>query len=124
NMFMVSSSTEWVVLDLMDNAPGGRTGLYGHSYEVLGEVRTVNKVTQSFCESYALKYNTANLGMKPGASRFWLYHDCDDAGKNNVWDEPDNHGAWGGNVTYCDGHAKWVPNKYHDEEWKITRDSN
>jgi prepilin-type processing-associated H-X9-DG protein len=61
-------------------------------------------------------------GSKPGPAAFWLFHDSDDAGKNIVWDGPDAHGAFGGNVAYCDGHAKWVTTKQRITEWQITRD--
>jgi prepilin-type N-terminal cleavage/methylation domain-containing protein/prepilin-type processing-associated H-X9-DG protein len=124
NLIADPYSGQNVLVDLLDNAPGGRHGTNGHSYEVLGEVRVVNKVTQQFCNNYALQYNNKYKGMKPGPSKFWLLHDSDDAGTNNLWDKADNHGAEGGNVAYCDGHAGWVPNKRHDEEWTITRDSN
>ncbi|HRT58993.1 MAG TPA: prepilin-type N-terminal cleavage/methylation domain-containing protein [Candidatus Paceibacterota bacterium] len=111
----------YVIRDLTDNAPGGRPGTNGHSYEVLGEVRTVNKVTQQFVNTYTLQYHPSK--MRPGPSAFWLMHDSDDAGTNNEWDKPDNHASEGGNVVYCDGHAAWVPNKRHDYEWNITRDA-
>jgi prepilin-type N-terminal cleavage/methylation domain-containing protein/prepilin-type processing-associated H-X9-DG protein len=114
-------SGESVLRDLTDNAPGGRPGTNGHSYEVLGEVRTTNKVTMQFCLSYTLQYHPSK--MKPGPSGFWLMHDSDDAGANNQWDKPDNHADQGGNVVYCDGHAAWVPNKRRDYEWNITRDA-
>jgi prepilin-type N-terminal cleavage/methylation domain-containing protein/prepilin-type processing-associated H-X9-DG protein len=117
-------SKEYVIQDLLDNAPGGRLGTNGHSYEVLGEVRTINKVTINFCLNYALQYHPYLKGSKPGPSKFWLFHDSDDAGVNNKWDKPDNHGAEGGNVAYCDGHANWVSTRRHDEEWMITRDSS
>lgn len=115
-------SQQYVLRDLLDNCPQGAKGTNGHSYEVLGEVRTVNKVTQMFCDTYVLQYHPSH--MKPGPSRFWLLHDSDDAGTNNEWDKSDNHGEKGGNVTYCDGHANWVPNKRHDAEWHITRDAS
>ncbi len=124
NTVLDAYSNQRVLLDLMDNCPQGARGTNGHSYEVLGEVRTVNKVTQRFCESYVLQYHPALKGTKPGPSGFWLFHDCDDAGANNKWDKPDNHGVLGGNVTYCDGHAAWVPQKKHSEQWMITRDSS
>jgi prepilin-type N-terminal cleavage/methylation domain-containing protein/prepilin-type processing-associated H-X9-DG protein len=107
--------------DLMDNATGGAAGANGHSYEILGSVRDI-KVTQQFVSSYSLQYYAALQGFRPGPSGFWLMHDSDDAGKNIVWDAPDNHGADGGNVTYCDGHAKWVSTKQRISEWQITRD--
>lgn len=109
-----------IIRDLTDNAIGGSTGINGHSYEVLGEIRT-NKVTQSFVNNYALRYH-ANKGWTPGASELWLLHDSDDGGVNNEWDGPDNHGREGGNVIYCDGHAGWVTRDRRVIEWKITRD--
>jgi prepilin-type N-terminal cleavage/methylation domain-containing protein len=112
-----------VLLDLLDNAPGGRTGQFGHSYEILGEIQTVNKVTQAFVQNYTLTKTPGLIGTKPGPSGFWWLHDSDDAGKNNHWDEPDNHADVGGTVAYCDGHARFVPNKDHDKEWLITRDT-
>jgi prepilin-type processing-associated H-X9-DG protein len=112
---------QWVD-DLMDNASGGATGANGHSYELLGSVQDI-QVTQQFTQSYALQHYVALLGFRPGPSGFWLIHDSDDAGKNVVWDGPDNHGAAGGNVTYCDGHAKWVSTKNRIGEWQITRDA-
>jgi prepilin-type N-terminal cleavage/methylation domain-containing protein/prepilin-type processing-associated H-X9-DG protein len=114
---------QFVVTDLADNASGGAPGTNGHSYEILGEVWTTNKVTQTFCQTYVLKGTAHGMaGTRPGPSAFWHLHDSDDAGTNNKWDKPDNHGADGGNVSYCDGHAAWVPNKRHDLEWNITRD--
>ena len=123
NLVLDPWSKEMLLRDLLDNAPGGRPGTNGHSYEVLGEVRVVNKVTQSFCQNYTLQYHATMKGLKPGPSRFWLLHDSDDAADNNKWNAEDNHGAFGGNVTYCDGHAAWVPSKRHAEEWRITRDA-
>jgi prepilin-type N-terminal cleavage/methylation domain-containing protein/prepilin-type processing-associated H-X9-DG protein len=111
-----------VVSDLMDNATGGAAGVNGHSYEILGSVQTI-KVTQQFVSQYSLAHYAALIGMKPGPSAFWLFHDSDDAGVNVIWDAPDNHGAAGGNVAYCDGHAKWVSTKQRVIEWQITRDA-
>lgn len=121
NTVLDAYSNQRVIQDLLDNCPQGAPGTNGHSYEVLGEVRGI-KVTEQFCQSYSLQHHPTLQGIKPGPSRFWLYHDADDAGANNVWDRPDNHGEKGGNVTYCDGHANWVPNKRRPEEWRITRD--
>ncbi|HOC56745.1 MAG TPA: hypothetical protein PKI20_14075 [Verrucomicrobiota bacterium] len=123
NTVMDAYSNQRVLRDLLDNCPQGAPGTNRHSYEVRGEVRTVNKVTQQFCNSYALQYHPTLKGTKPGPSGFWLYHDGDDAGANNKWDGPDNHGALGGNVTYCDGHAACVPTRQRATQWMITRDS-
>jgi prepilin-type N-terminal cleavage/methylation domain-containing protein/prepilin-type processing-associated H-X9-DG protein len=70
--------------------------------------------------SYTVKGKllTFNLrGQKASPSAMWLIYDGDDAvaypaGKVSNNDYPDfidNHGADGGNVIFCDGHAEWVP---------------
>lgn len=112
---------EYRVHDLMDNAAGGRPGTNGHSYEVLGDVRG-GKVTQNYVQTYSLEYHPTQKGHKPGPTAFWLFHDADDAGVNVLWDPADNHGADGGNVAYCDGHAAYVTSKRRVTEWPITRD--
>jgi prepilin-type processing-associated H-X9-DG protein len=124
--FTLSDGTQKHVLDdLMDNAAGGAVGTNGHSFEVLGSIRSL-KVTQQFVQDYVLQFIGSPLaslkGSKPGPSALWLFHDSDDAGKNIVWDGPDAHGVFGGNVAYCDGHAKWVTTKQRITEWQITRD--
>jgi prepilin-type N-terminal cleavage/methylation domain-containing protein/prepilin-type processing-associated H-X9-DG protein len=122
---MYDGTKKNVLYDLLDNAAGGATGTNGHSYEVLGSIRNI-QVTQQMAQDYVLA-NVGNplaslKGSKPGPSALWLLHDSDDAGKNIVWDAPDAHGAFGGNVAYCDGHAKWVSTKQRITEWQITRD--
>ena len=112
----------YILRDLMDNAAGGAAGTNGHSYEVLGDIRA-KKVTQDMVLNYACQFHQP-IGNKPGPSAIWLLHDSDDGGVNVVWDKGDNHNEHGGNVTYCDGHAGWVPSKKRDGEWKITRDIN
>lgn len=123
NLVIDPYSNELVYLDLLQNAPGGRPGTNGHSYEVLGSIRD-QKVTQNFLQNYLLQYNPSRKGSHLSPSEAWWLHDCDDAGKkNNVWDLGDNHDAKGGNVAYCDGHAIWVANKLHDAQWMVTRDA-
>jgi prepilin-type processing-associated H-X9-DG protein len=119
-------SQKTVLEDLRNNASGGALGTNGHSYEVLGSIRNL-KVTQQFFQDYTLQFIGTPLsgliGSRPGPSAVWLLHDSDDAGKNVVWDRPDAHGAEGGNVTYCDGHARWVTTRQRITEWQITRDA-
>ena len=129
NLFTVTQydgTTKQVIYDLLDNAAGGAAGVNGHSYEVLGSIRDI-QVTQQMVQDYVLQYigspQDGLKGSKPGPSAFWLFHDSDDAGKNVVWDAPDAHAAFGGNVAYCDGHARWVPTRQRITEWQITRDA-
>jgi len=113
---------EVVLTDLLNSASGGAQALTGHSYEVLGEVRG-DKVCQKFYDNHVEQFNELFVGSRPGAARTWLFYDNDGAGVNNVWDEPDNHGIEGGNVTYGDGHANWVKNwKAHNDEFRTSID--
>jgi len=111
------------VRDLIKTADD-KNATNGTSYEVLGEVLKTNKVTQQFVNTWTLKNNNNLKGTQPGASAFWIFHESDNGGLNNWIDEPDNHGVDGGNVAYCDGHAKWVKRKIWRYEWNITRDAN
>jgi prepilin-type N-terminal cleavage/methylation domain-containing protein/prepilin-type processing-associated H-X9-DG protein len=86
-------------------------------------VRKTQNVAASYVYQNLLSYSvmgkilTFNLrGQKASPSSMWLIYDGDDAiaypaGKVSNNDYPDfidNHGADGGNVIFCDGHAEWV----------------
>jgi prepilin-type N-terminal cleavage/methylation domain-containing protein/prepilin-type processing-associated H-X9-DG protein len=117
---------------LADN-PGYTNGV---SYEILGSIRDPRtdppddgttpkletKATQSFLLTHSLLYVPGMIGTIPGPSAYWLFHDQDDQGKNQIWDKGDNHGDAGGNVAYADGHSAWVTTKKRIVEWQITRD--
>ena len=90
--------------------------------------------TQSVAAGYTYKLN--NLaggypayncrGQHGGPSDLWIIYDADDkdytgadpSRKNEDYpDAGDNHGADGGNVVYCDGHAEWVPRRLYLWKW-------
>jgi prepilin-type N-terminal cleavage/methylation domain-containing protein/prepilin-type processing-associated H-X9-DG protein len=117
------------VTDLTANA-GGRDQLYGSSYEVSGYLNSFlvsgnnsnnKRKTQNTCVNYTstitlLPY--ASAGQHVGPSDIWIIYDDDDRVpsdpsrlNDNYPDRGDNHGAAGGNVVFCDGHAQWVPQK-------------
>ena len=114
-------SNEKLLKDLYQNANGGALGTNGHSYEVIGAINAV-KVSQPFYDTHVIQKNERMMGAKPGPSGVWLLYDSDDAGVNNIWDGPDNHGIFGGNVVYGDCHANWVPNKRHNDEFRLSLD--
>ena len=109
----------FIIANLQDNA-AGRNGTAGHSYEIAGffagDSRNIRK-TQATVTSHT--YTLLSLrGLRGGPSDIWIIYDADDLGvndparKNQDYPDPgDNHGAEGGNVIFCDGHAEWVPQK-------------
>lgn len=122
-----------VLIDLVDNALGGRNDTIGHSYEVAGFLQgrlnggagnpTPIRKTQARLTGYnytlTSEFTTAQRG---GPSDFWIIYDADDAAntsapdyatrKNGDYpDAGDNHGTDGANVVFCDGHAEWVRQK-------------
>ncbi len=114
----------------LDNAWGnydvGRKAGRGHSYEISGFMNASIRKTQTAMAAYVyhnnLSYNVKGVtqnfmlkGTTGSPCKIWIIHDGDDAisyaGKtsnNDYPDPPDNHGAEGGNIIFCDGHAEWV----------------
>ena len=76
--------------------------------------------TQANIQSWAYQFNSAfpcnssYKGMTAGPSRACLFLDGDSAYQStrtdlfNFPDPIDNHGADGGNISFCDGHAEFV----------------
>jgi len=134
-MNTVSNETEAVfpnrilVKDLRNNCPAGRGAGRGISYEIFGSMSNSSgqKKSERAIASYTLTKSFVNRGLKPGATRVWLFADADDAPPgiyNNYPDKTDNHGEAGLNIMYCDGHAQWLPTKKYLEEFNISFDEN
>jgi prepilin-type processing-associated H-X9-DG protein len=111
-----------VLRDLLRYA--GNKTTYGASYELFGWWGDLGKQppkpaakTQANVASWVYQFTsiyTNNLpykGSVAGASRACLFLDGDSAYLNtrgNIPDSVDNHGADGGNISFCDGHAEFV----------------
>jgi prepilin-type N-terminal cleavage/methylation domain-containing protein/prepilin-type processing-associated H-X9-DG protein len=128
--------------DLLNNA-AGKGGTNGHSYEVAGWLNARSsyggagamiRKTQSVVAGYRYRLNNISggfvrynfLGQHGGPSDIWIIYDADDEDysgadptrRNEDYPDPgDNHGADGGNVVFCDGHAEWVPQKAYLLKW-------
>jgi prepilin-type N-terminal cleavage/methylation domain-containing protein/prepilin-type processing-associated H-X9-DG protein len=128
--------------DMLNNA-AGKNGTNGHSYEVAGWLNARSgygsagamiRKTQSIVAGYTYQLNNAAggfpkynfRGQHGGPSDIWIIYDADDEDytgvdrtrRNEDYPDPgDNHGADGGNVVFCDGHAEWVPQKLYLFKW-------
>ena len=125
----IHNSGQYLV-DLVSKADG-KLLPFGSSYEVSGYFNsyTANgnnpnnrRKTQNSCQNYTRQTTETaygiSAGMVVGPCDTWIIYDADDqvAGdatrKNDNYPDPgDNHGAAGGNVVFCDGHAQWVAQK-------------
>jgi prepilin-type N-terminal cleavage/methylation domain-containing protein/prepilin-type processing-associated H-X9-DG protein len=106
---------------------GNKTRINGSSYELFdwfgykdpntypSAAKTRNNV-QSWVYAYPSKfpYCKTYMGRIAGPSRSCLFLDGDNAYLNtrqNIPDPIDNHGADGGNVSFCDGHVEFISAK-------------
>ncbi len=98
----------------------------GHSYEVSGYMNASIRKTQTSMAAYVyhnnVSYNVKGAtqtfslkGTKGSPCKIWIIYDGDDtvnyggkSSNNDYPDSVDNHGAEGGNIIFCDGHAEWV----------------
>lgn len=128
---------------------GGKAKLPGSSYEVFsfmnfnggtttdlminGQMRTVPGVKKSISsvQTHAHRFNAFGLqGQIAGPSRVWLILDADEKYSDapnvhqNYPDPIDNHGADGGNVQFCDGHAEWIPRSKYLYSFEMSQDEN
>ena len=118
------------LLDLVDNAKSKKSP--GTSYEVFGYFRGARpdliQKTQNSVRSYAHANNAFSLrGVIAGPSRVWLILDADDAQTGNIGNYPDrgdNHGALGGNIAFCDGHAELVKQRNYVYSFELSEDNN
>jgi prepilin-type processing-associated H-X9-DG protein len=83
---------------------------YGSSYPAARKTRA-NVLSWVYHYPSAYPYNRGWIGSpaSPGRACMFLDGDSGYAGtRNNIPDPVDNHGADGGNVSFCDGHAEFV----------------
>ena len=118
------------LVDLLDNAKSKTSP--GTSYEVFGYFRGLKpdllQKTQNSVRTYAHHNNAFGLqGVVAGPARVWLILDADDASSGGIGNYPDagdNHGALGGNVAFCDGHAELVRQRNYVFSFELSEDNN
>ena len=121
NMIRVPVSLRITLEDLTHFATSKKNP--GSSYEVFAwwgytggsypNERKTRSNVQSWVYRYpsAFTYNHSFVGMIAGPARACMFLDGDSgfAGtRNNIPDPVDNHGADGGNISFCDGHVAFV----------------
>jgi prepilin-type N-terminal cleavage/methylation domain-containing protein/prepilin-type processing-associated H-X9-DG protein len=127
NLFKNPNTQQITVYDL-SYAAGCKLKLPGTSYEIFsfwgyssygptGPYPSMRK-TRSNVQSWAYHWKSSRypyldgyIGSVGGPSKACMFLDGDSgyAGtRNNIPDPVDNHGADGGNVSFCDGHAEFI----------------
>ncbi len=126
NLYRNTTTLQITLYDLTYYA-GSKLQVPGTSYEIFawwgyssygptGQYPSLPKTrsnVQSWTYHYRSQYPYCNgyIGTVGGPSRACMFLDGDSgyAGtRNNIPDPVDNHGADGGNVSFCDGHAEFV----------------
>lgn len=117
-----------LLTDLFSNAPKP-SATNGHSYEVLSTWNTVQKTLASV--SSFKKTREPLIGQMPGPSKVFLIHDAMEkqlGGPPDAYENYPNaytgHGAEGGNVMFCDGHAEWINTKDWAYRWAVSQDTS
>ncbi len=127
NLYRNLRTMEITLYDLSYYA-GSKLKVPGSSYELFGfwgygtdGSATGARKTKANVQTWIYKYWSSRysylqsyVGSVAGPSKACLFLDGDDAyagTRNNIPDPIDNHGADGGNVSFCDGHAEFVSAK-------------
>jgi prepilin-type N-terminal cleavage/methylation domain-containing protein len=126
--------------DLCNNADSPKKN--GTSYEVFGDFSRSDleasfgwpsgpKKTEKAVVTRVLQTYSGHVGELPGPSGFFIFADGDDDGgsspnnPNNNWPDPgNNHGTAGACITFCDGHAAFIPRNKFIDVWNLGNDSN
>ena len=137
--YITKPDGQTTLLDLCNNGTGPTAS--GTSYECFGTFglrpgqgasAVSTKKTEASVNQFTCWYYPAAIGVKPGPSRIFVVTDADDTAAivdpndiNNWPDSPtDNHGRFGQNFSFCDGHAEWVTQKKFMDVWNIGQDSS
>lgn len=89
-------------------------GWWGYSSGAAGDnARKTSSNVQSWIYHYSSSYGFSSgfKGTRASPSRAWLFLDGDggyQGTRSNIPDPIDNHGADGGNISFCDGHVEFV----------------
>ena len=124
------------LVDLSDFAQSRRR-FPGHSYEQFGWWRTTGwrtNTVKSETSVNTVRHLSAAFGLNGsmiGPSHTFLMVDADDERPpgppnnfNNYPDAIDNHGSFGGNAVFADGHAEWILRTKYVFTYELSQDEN
>jgi prepilin-type processing-associated H-X9-DG protein len=57
-------------------------------------------------------------------SQIWIFNDNNYADQIHFPDRLDNHGIFGGNVAFVDGHVEWVSASKYVYSYELSQDDN
>ena len=119
---------------------GGRTGP-GMSYQGFGFLgigvetteeipvhrgtRVVNGIRKGLNNVQTYQHFHDAFGLKgtiPGPAQLWIILDDTLPGLWYYPDAPDNHGAAGAHVGFCDGHVEWLPQSRFVQSYELSQD--
>jgi prepilin-type N-terminal cleavage/methylation domain-containing protein/prepilin-type processing-associated H-X9-DG protein len=142
NTFVVSGVTLYKdFTNTAANTSANRTAARGMSYESFGGwkynsagdsesyMRKTRNTVLNYRRHNPSPYNFAP-SLKPGPALTWLIQDAiqphtAEGWPTENWPNPiDNHFGGGANVTFCDGHAGWIPKNKYDYGYQLSEDTN
>jgi prepilin-type N-terminal cleavage/methylation domain-containing protein/prepilin-type processing-associated H-X9-DG protein len=135
DVFITKAGTgESVLVDLVLLAKS--PNFYGLSYEVFGLFTGTQisepKKTEQRINNFIMRANHPFFpNRKLSPSEVFLIMDADTGtrqppdpslpGNHNYPDVDDNHGKEGGNMSFCDGHARWIPRAQYLDVYNLSQ---
>jgi prepilin-type N-terminal cleavage/methylation domain-containing protein/prepilin-type processing-associated H-X9-DG protein len=92
---------------------------------VHGGTRVVNGIRKNLNNIQTYVHHHKEFGLKgsvPGPSQLWILIDDTLPGRWYYPGEPDNHGADGAHVAFCDGHVEWIPRRDYVYRYEVSQD--
>ena len=89
--------------------------------------RVVNGIRKGLNNTQTYRHYHDAFGLKgtiPGPAQLWIITDDALPGLWYYPDAPDNHGAAGAHVGFCDGHVEWVPQNRYVQSYETSQDEN
>jgi prepilin-type N-terminal cleavage/methylation domain-containing protein/prepilin-type processing-associated H-X9-DG protein len=99
-------------------------GRHGTSYRTLGVMAMEVRKTQNAVLTHTRVNEPKGLAVSP--DQVWLHFDQDPkiSQLKKSLSPQLNHGTEGANVSYCDGHVQWTPQKAYRDSYDMSQDDS